>query len=84
MAFGKLALTAAVGMSLVSAPALAQSTSAASLSVAAASTAQTTNDDSDGGFSADWIVPGIIIVGVLVVLAFIYLDQEDEEVSISI
>lgn len=87
MSFRNVALTAALGLSMASAPVMAQTSQAASLSVAAAAaqdTATTTSDEGGfAGFNQDWIIPGIIIIGVIVVLVLIYTGDDDDD-SISV
>jgi len=81
MGFRKVALGAAVAMSMASTPVLAQASEASSLSIASAARASAEMDEANGQINQDWIVPGIIIIGVVVVLAFIYLDEDEDSVS---
>lgn len=71
----KAALAAALGLSMASTPILAQTSSASALSVARVGAEM--NEASNQEVNSDWIVPGIIIVGVLVTLAIIFLDDDE-------
>lgn len=81
MGFRKTALAAALAMSMASTPVLAQ-TSASSLSLAGAQRAGAGMDEaSNQTFNSDWIVPGLIVLGVIVTLVLIYTEDDEEGVS---
>jgi len=72
------AIILASGLSLASTPVLAQSEGMRAGAPMVQPSLQDDDGDS-GGFNSDWIVPGIIIIGVIITLFLIY--TEDDKTS---
>ncbi len=72
------AIILASGLSLASTPVLAQSEGMRAGAELAQPSLQDDGDDDDGGFNSDWIVPGIIIIGVIITLFLIYTEDDDK------
>ncbi len=77
MRLRKAATTLAVGLSLAATPVMAQSTDMrASAPMVEASLQE--DEGSGEGFNADWIVPGIIVIGIIVTIFLIYTEDDDK------
>ena len=75
MRLSKVATAIAASLSLIGSPVLAQ-TSAPSAPVAASARAGESVEGASE-FSSEWIVPGFILLGVVVILATILFDDGD-------
>ena len=71
MRLRKSATILAASLSLASTPVLAQTEG-----MRAGAELVEPNLQEGEGINSDWIVPGIILIGIIVTLGFIYLDEE--------
>ncbi len=77
MRLRKAATILAASLSLATTPVMAQST-ATRASAQMVEPSLQEDEGSGGGINADWIVPGIIIIGIVITIFLIYTDEGDE------